>query len=45
MRSDSPIYDPSWTVEELSMEDLVLAYMGQTGEAEHRRPPLSEVRR
>ena len=44
VRSDSPIHDPAWTVEEVSMEDLVLAYMGQAGEAEHRRPPLSEVR-
>jgi ABC-2 type transport system ATP-binding protein len=44
IRSDGPIYDPSWTVEEVSMEDLVLAYMGQTGQAEHRRPPLTEVR-
>jgi ABC-2 type transport system ATP-binding protein len=44
VRSDSPIYDPSWTVEEVSMEDLVLAYMGQAGAAEPRRPPLSEVR-
>src|ERR1017187_2166606 len=44
VRSDSPIHDPAWTVEEVSMEDLVLAYRGQAGEAEHRRPPLSEVR-
>ena len=44
VRSNSPIHDPSWTVEEVGMEDLVLAYMGQAGEAEHRRPPLSEVR-
>ena len=44
VRSDSPIHDLAWTVEEVSMEDLVLAYMGQAGEAEHRRPPLSEVR-
>jgi ABC-2 type transport system ATP-binding protein len=44
VRSDSPIYDPSWTVEQVGMEDLVLAYMGQGGAAEPRRPPLTEVR-
>jgi ABC-2 type transport system ATP-binding protein len=44
VRSDSPIYDPSWTVEQVGMEDLVLAYMGQAGAAEPRRPPLTEVR-
>ena len=44
VRSDSPIYDPSWAVEEVSMEDLVLAYMGQAGEVEHRGSGLSQVR-
>jgi ABC-2 type transport system ATP-binding protein len=29
VRSTTPIDDPSWTVEQLSMEDLVLAYMTQ----------------
>jgi ABC-2 type transport system ATP-binding protein len=28
VRSDGPILDPSWTVEGLDLEDLVLAYMG-----------------
>jgi ABC-2 type transport system ATP-binding protein len=27
VRSDEPIHDPAWTVEQLSMEDLVLAYL------------------
>lgn len=27
VRTDSPILDPSWTVSELGLEDLVLAYM------------------
>jgi ABC-2 type transport system ATP-binding protein len=44
VRSDSPIYDPSWMVEQVGMEDLVLAYMSQAGTTERRRPPLSEVR-
>ena len=29
VRTDGPILDPAWTVSELSLEDLVLAYMGQ----------------
>lgn len=28
VRSDEPIDDPAWTVEPVSLEDLVLAYMG-----------------
>ena len=36
VRSDSPILDPAWTVEPVSMEDLVLAYM-QRSAAGHRR--------
>jgi ABC-2 type transport system ATP-binding protein len=30
VRTDAPIHDPHWTVSELGLEDLVLAYMGQT---------------
>ena len=30
VRSSEPITDPAWTVEEVSLEDLVLAYMGHT---------------
>jgi ABC-2 type transport system ATP-binding protein len=29
VRSSTPVDDPSWDVEQLSMEDLVLAYMTQ----------------
>jgi ABC-2 type transport system ATP-binding protein len=29
VRSDGPILDPAWTIEPVSLEDLVLAYMGQ----------------
>ncbi len=35
VRSDGPITDPRWTVEAISLEDLVLAYMGR-GRVEHR---------
>jgi ABC-2 type transport system ATP-binding protein len=29
VRSDEPITDPSWSVDHIDLEDLVLAYMGQ----------------
>jgi ABC-2 type transport system ATP-binding protein len=29
VRSDGPVLDPVWTIEPMSLEDLVLAYMGQ----------------
>ena len=34
VRSDGPVYDPAWTVEEIGLEDLVLAYMRRAGRAE-----------
>jgi len=37
VRSDGPILDPSWTVEQVDLEDLVLAYMGQAGLSTRRR--------
>jgi ABC-2 type transport system ATP-binding protein len=42
VRTDGPILDPSWLVEQLDLEDLVLAYMTQAV-AQTRRPKL-EVR-
>ena len=42
VRTDEPILDPSWTVEQLDLEDLVLAYMTRAVEQD-RRPKL-EVR-
>jgi ABC-2 type transport system ATP-binding protein len=29
VRTDAPVLDPAWTVEEIGLEDLVLAYMGR----------------
>jgi ABC-2 type transport system ATP-binding protein len=31
VRTEEPIFDPGWTVEDVGLEDLVLAYMGQAG--------------
>jgi ABC-2 type transport system ATP-binding protein len=38
IRTDAPILDPAWTVEEIGLEDLVLAYMGQAAAADRQRP-------
>jgi ABC-2 type transport system ATP-binding protein len=46
VRTDDPIHDPAWTVEQLSMEDLVLAYMDRAAatSSEPGRPALAQVR-
>jgi ABC-2 type transport system ATP-binding protein len=45
VRTDAPILDPAWTVSQLTLEDLVLAYMRPpTDVARHDRPVL-EVQR
>ncbi|MFC7583789.1 hypothetical protein ACFQYP_08490 [Nonomuraea antimicrobica] len=43
IRTDAPIHDPAWTVSPLTLEDLVLAYLGEPGQADHR-PVLEVVR-
>jgi ABC-2 type transport system ATP-binding protein len=43
VRTDTPIHDPAWTVTQLSLEDLVLAYMEKRA-TENRRAVL-EVQR
>jgi ABC-2 type transport system ATP-binding protein len=37
VRTDSPVLDPAWTVEEVNMEDLVLGYMGQAANLDRHR--------
>jgi ABC-2 type transport system ATP-binding protein len=44
VRTDAPIHDPTWTVTPLTLEDLVLAYMGQSTGERDRRPALEAVR-
>jgi ABC-2 type transport system ATP-binding protein len=44
VRADSPIHDPAWTVSQLSLEDLVLAYMGQPAANGNHRPALEVLR-
>lgn len=43
IRTAAPIHDPAWTVSQLSLEDLVLAYMSETTPTVHR--PTLEVQR
>jgi ABC-2 type transport system ATP-binding protein len=44
VRGTTPIDDPAWTVEQLTLEDLVLAYMAQAATGPVRTPVL-ETRR
>ena len=44
VRSSTPIDDPAWTVEQLTLEDLVLAYMAQAAAAPARTPVLETQR-
>jgi ABC-2 type transport system ATP-binding protein len=32
IRTNAPVHDPAWTVRPVSLEELVLAYMGRSGE-------------
>jgi ABC-2 type transport system ATP-binding protein len=43
-RCEGPVLDPSWTVEDIDLEDLVLAYMGQAGIGTRRRKRDSEAK-
>jgi ABC-2 type transport system ATP-binding protein len=44
VRTDGPVLDPAWAVKPVSLEDLVLAYMGRAGdETPARRPHLGVV--
>ena len=45
VRTDDPILDPNWTVEDIGLEDLVLAYMGQAAKAARPRRPVLGLQR
>ena len=45
VRTDSPIDDPAWTVEQVGLEDLVLAYMSQAADPASNGAPALEVQR
>ena len=43
VRTADPVLDPAWTVRPVSLEDLVLAYMSQPGDAVRARPAGLEI--
>jgi ABC-2 type transport system ATP-binding protein len=45
VRADGPILDPAWAVEQVSLEDLVLAYMSQSAGTSRRGRPVLEVQK
>jgi len=44
VRTEAPIHDPAWTVGQLGLEDLVLAYMGASAANRDHRPALEVIR-
>ena len=45
VRTESPVLDPAWSVEELNLEDVVLAYMSQAGASQRKPRQKLEVAR
>jgi ABC-2 type transport system ATP-binding protein len=45
VRTDAPVLDPTWSVERVSLEDLVLAYMGHATDGDRGRPPALAMHR
>ena len=44
VRTSAPVIDPAWTVSELGLEDLVLAYLGRAADARRARRALTAVK-
>ena len=40
VRTGGPVFDPAWTVSEVGLEDLVLAYMKQASDRGRRHRHL-----
>ena len=45
IRTDEHILDPAWTVSQLTLEDVVLAYMGRSTPSRQNDRPVLEVQR
>jgi ABC-2 type transport system ATP-binding protein len=43
VRTDQPILDPAWAVQQVSVEDLVLAYMGRASADSRTRPTFPRI--
>ena len=44
VRTDGPILDPAWSVQEVGLEDLVLGYLGQPDATALPAPQLAAIR-
>jgi len=42
VRANGPIFDPSWEVQEVSLEDIVLTYLGQQSAERNPSPPPAQ---
>jgi ABC-2 type transport system ATP-binding protein len=45
IRTEARILDPAWTISQLTLEDVVLAYMSQPAAADQHHRPVLEVHR
>jgi ABC-2 type transport system ATP-binding protein len=45
VRSEGPVIDPAWTVEKVTLDDLVLAYMGQAATSQRQAKRRLQVQR
>ncbi len=45
VRSEGPVLDPAWTVEKVTLDDLVLAYMGQAATSQRQAKRRLQVQR
>lgn len=44
VRTNGPLFDPSWEVQEVSLEDIVLAYLGQQATERLSSSPSAQKR-
>ena len=45
VRTNGPVFDPSWDVQDVSLEDIVLAYLGQQTRERAPAPPAAREQR
>ncbi|MCW2940808.1 MAG: type transport system ATP-binding protein [Actinomycetia bacterium] len=43
VRTEAPIHDPAWTISQVSLEDLILAYLSQSADTTRGHRPVLEV--
>jgi ABC-2 type transport system ATP-binding protein len=45
VRTSGPVIDPAWTISQVGLEDIVLAYMSLDASVPRRRRPALEVQK